>query len=449
MRVRRFALAACLGAALLATAACGRGSGHAGPDGRGQQAAPQQQPAPQQGAQQPARAPVKISFWHAMNTEQGAQGKTLLELIDRFHKENPDVVVDQVYQGSYSQLNQKLQAALAAGAAPTIAQLTDDVMARLWNARALVDLNRFVRDPRLGLSAEDLKDIPAFFLEANTIGGGLAAWPFAKSTQVLIYDKKLVPNPPRTWEEFRQVAKQATRDGLYGTAFPATVDYLDLFMGGAGARWLSDDLSRPAFNSPEAVAALELIVAMVRDGSALQMPPNTYQSNFFNEGRVAMVATTSASLSFIHEGSDGKRDWAVAPLFAGPKGNKSPFFGNSIGILASAKPEEQEAAWRFIKFLTSPESTALWAVRTGYVPIRFSAQKTAIWQEAVQKDPGIAVAASQLDRGTFQPVIPEWFEIRRHITSAVEAAVQGKMTPQEALDDAARKAEEILAKRKK
>ena len=48
---------------------------------------------------------ITIRFWHSM---AGGLGDVLEELIARFHKENPDIRVVSVYQGSYGSLSQKL-----------------------------------------------------------------------------------------------------------------------------------------------------------------------------------------------------------------------------------------------------------------------------------------------------------------------------------------------------
>lgn len=431
----------------LVAAGCGMGAPPAAPPSEppGSAAAPGDEPAA-------PKEKVRITFWHAMNMKN-EQGQALDHLVRQFMAQHPEYQVEHLEQGSYGDLNKKLMAATAAGEPPTMAQLTDDVMVNLWNAQQLAALDPLVADPNLGLSQTDLADFPDFFLEATRAGGNQIAWPFARSTQVIIYDRGLIPNPPQTWDKFRQIAKAVTRDtngdgtpDIYGTAFKPTVDYLDLFIGGSGGRWMAGDGRTPAFNSPEAVAALQLIVDMVQDGSAMIMPPKAYQSDIFNEGRAAMVATTSASLPFIHTGSDGVRDWAVAPLFAGPGGNKTPFFGNNLGVFAAATPQQQRGAWLLIKFLTNTESTAYWATKTGYVPVRFSALQHPIWLDFKARHPNDAVPAEQLGRGTFQPALAEWYNIRTDITTAVEAAVQGTMSVQEALDQAAKKAASALAK---
>ena len=55
--------------------------------------------------------------------------------------------------------------------------------------------------------------------------------------------------------------------------------------------------------------------------------------------------------------------------------------GTNVVIFADSSREKQEAAWEFVKWFTSPEITARWAVATGYVPVR----KSSLRSEAMQK----------------------------------------------------------------
>jgi multiple sugar transport system substrate-binding protein len=47
--------------------------------------------------------------------------------------------------------------------------------------------------------------------------------------------------------------------------------------------------------------------------------------------------------------------------------------GPNIGIFKNASTNEKLFAWLFIKYITSAENTALWAMDTGYLPVRLSA----------------------------------------------------------------------------
>jgi maltose-binding protein MalE len=53
-----------------------------------------------------------------------------------------------------------------------------------------------------------------------------------------------------------------------------------------------------------------------------------------------------------------------------------------------------------------------------------------------------------MDRyGRSLPAIPEWFEIRTGLQSAIEAAIYGSKTPRQALNDYSRELDALLAER--
>src|SRR5574337_541860 len=121
------------------------------------------------------------------------------------------------------------------------------------------------------------------------------------------------------------------------------------------------------------------------------------------------------------------------------------FHGN-LAIFAKATPEQQVAAWKYVKFLTSPVGTARWSVRTFYMPVRRSALNSTLMQVALRQDPDLRAGIDSVLLAKTEPGVAEWQEIRDIVDGAVEAALFGKMTPKEALDGAAAKANRLLAR---
>ncbi len=432
MRISRRGLALLLVAAMAAATGCGgaKTPAPAGPAGESSSApAAPTAPAPQ-------KDPVKIIFWHGMSPDS-AHGQTLQTLVRQFNESQADVEVEEVYQGSYKDLEKKLMAAIAAGKPPTVVQNTDSMLTRLLGAKAVQGLDNLVPP------ADKADYVPAL-LDAATYEGKLYALPFNKSIIVLIYDKTLVTNPPGNWDAFRQVAREVTVAGQrYGTAFPADVYYFGQHFSQAGGVWVQD--GKATFDSEAGVQALQFIVDMAREGSAIQLKPKEYQSNYFNEGRAAMIATTSASFAFIKPASG--HPWGVAPLYSGPGGEAVPLSGANVSIVTGVNPEETQAATRFILWLTGKEGTLKWAIaKTGYMPVRKSAVETKEWKDFVQANPEYGVLSAAMDKGVIQPNHPKWQSVQDLITTAVEKAVLGQADAKTALGEAARQANDLLAR---
>jgi ABC-type glycerol-3-phosphate transport system substrate-binding protein len=383
--------------------------------------------------------PVKIKFWHSMDPKS-AHGQVLAQIIAEFNQKYKDeVIVEDQATPSYTDLEQKITTALSGGGeTPAIVQATDSMLVGLVQSKAVMDITSMV-------PADELKDYPESLLKAVRFDGKLMGLPFNKSMLVLIYDKNLVKEPPKTWEEFKQLAKQLTEPNKrYGTALDPDVYGFGPFYAQAGGDWLSPD-GKPTFHQEAGVTALSFMVDLIKEGAAIQRKPKEYLSNYFNEGRAAMIMTTSASFAFIKPANNSP--WGVAPLFKGPKSDAVPFSGANLAILRTAKPDEAQAAMKFILYATGKEGTLKWATgKTGYMPVRRSALSDERWTKFVQENPDYAVFTQSFDRGVSQPNHPAWAKVQKEITSAVELALLGQTDPKSALEAAAKKAEEILKK---
>jgi multiple sugar transport system substrate-binding protein len=408
LSIRR-GLALILAASLAILAGCGNGTGSTGA--------------------------VKISFWHGMNPET-AHGKVLQNLVKEFNESQSEVVVEELYQGSYGDLEKKVTAALASKTGPIVVQNTDSMLTNLVRAKQVRDLSRLV-------PASDKSDYPEAMLTPLTYDQRLYGLPFNKSMIVLVYDQAVIANPPKTWEEFRQVAKEVTTKDRFGTAFDANVYYWGQHFVQAGGEWLTDGTA--AFNSEAGVKALELIADMHKNGSAVQLKPREYASNYFNEGRAAMIATTSASFAFINPVEGVK--WTAAPLYAGPKNDKVPFSGANLSITTGASNEETKAAMKFLLYMTGKEGSLTWATgKTGYMPVRKSALDTDTWKEFANANPEYAILGASMEKGHTQPNHPQWQNVQNAITEAIEKVLLGQSTPKVALEEAVTKANDLLSK---
>ncbi len=382
--------------------------------------------------------PVTIEFWHGMSYDS-AHGKTLQELVKQFNESQKDVIVKETYQGSYADLEKKLVTAFNAGQAPAVVQNTDSMLTSLVDQKMVQPLEGLV-------PAAELSDYPDGFKKAQTIGGKLYALPFNKSMIVLFYNKKLVPTPPKNFTEFRDMAKKVTGNGVYGTAFPADVYYFGNHLVTWGGSWLNTDNTKATFNSDEGVQALQYVADMAKEGSAIQMKAKEYQSDYFNRGQAAMVATTTASLAFIKPTNGDP--WGVVPLYAGPKNDLTGLSGANVAIMDKISEDQKQAGLKFMLWLTGKEGTLKWAMaKTGYMPVRKSAVATKEWQDFVAANPEYKVMSEAIDKGTTQPNIKQWANIQKEITTAVEKVLLGQATPKAALDEAAKKADELLAKK--
>jgi sn-glycerol 3-phosphate transport system substrate-binding protein len=129
------------------------------------------------------------------------------------------------------------------------------------------------------------------------------------------------------------------------------------------------------YDDPKVIEALQYWVDLSRKHGV--HPPGvvewgTTPKDFF-EKKVAMIWTTTGNLTNIR--TNAKFDFGVAMLPAGKK-RGSPTGGGNFYIFKKATPAQQEAAFKFARWLTTPERAAQWGIDTGYVAVSPAAWDT-------------------------------------------------------------------------
>ncbi len=378
---------------------------------------------------------VEITFWHAMSS--GHQS-TLQALADEFMQAHPDIKVTLVYQGHYGDLSQKLLSAVAAGTPPVMAQMYEDWTMKFIEADALVPLGPSVPQ-------DVIDDIPQSFIDSNTyvVNGEkvLMTLPFNKSAMVLFYNTDLVKNPPKTWDELLQTAKDLTVDSdgdgtpdQYGFGIRPYTEFFINFFHQAGGKILNDDMTKCLINSPEGIQAMEYLLNLKQ----YSLYQTSYLSGPFGNGKVAMYIGSSAGTPYVAKASEGKHGWMTAVLPVGPKNGDGIIQGTNIGVFQLGTTQAQrDAAIEFAKFLISKEATLQWAEETGYLPIRKSAVASDEWKEFITQHPEAEASGQMALAGFVYPHHPNMYNIRQSIATAFEQVMLGKATPKEALDAAA------------
>lgn len=383
-----------------------------------------------------AMAQTHVTFWHAMSSQLG---QAIDYLTEQFNAQNPDIVVESIYQGNYSSLNTKLVASLSAKTTPTLAQVYENWTDAFYRNGVIVPLEDY-----LHLSEEEYNDYMAVYREMNTWDSKLYTIPLNKSNWILHYNTELVPNPPKTVEEFLQIAKDvtaATNGETKGYGMRPTLELFHAFLYLGGGDFLDDDLN-VTFNGPEGIAALELMTGMIDDGSALLI--DGYENEAFGDRMIAMYIGSSAGMPHVENSVGDKFKFATAPLPTGVRPG-APFMGTNVALFKAATEEEREAAAKFVKFLTNTENTVYFALKTNYLPVTYSGLNSAEYQKFLTDNPHKAAVADldALSHGYWQPRIGAWEEARSAIGQMVSKVFLGESI-EAALDEAQMLVEEAI-----
>ncbi len=160
----------------------------------------------------------------------------------------------------------------------------------------------------------------------------------------------------------------------------------------------------------------------------------------FIEGKTAMMYHTTGNLTNVK--NNAKFDFGVAMLPA-KETRGSPTGGGNFYIFKT-DDARQQAAWEFIRWMTTSENIAQWSIDTGYVAPRKSAYDTEAMKTYATDFPQALVARDQLEHASAELSTHENGRVTKAIEDAIQAALTGSKTVDDALTAAQQEAEGIL-----
>jgi len=122
----------------------------------------------------------------------------------------------------------------------------------------------------------------------------------------------------------------------------------------------------------------------------------------------------------------------------------TPTGGGNFYLFKQSSDEEKAAALKLIKFLTQPERTAEWSIKTGYLGTRADSYETGALKSYVKEFPPAAVARDQLEFATAELSTYQTGRVRKLLDDAIQAALTGGKSPKDALTDAQKQADRLL-----
>jgi sn-glycerol 3-phosphate transport system substrate-binding protein len=399
--------------------------------------------------------PVELSLYFPV-----AVGGPVTSIVDticqNFNKENPGIKVTAVYTGSYADTMIKAQTGIKSRTPPDMAVIQATELFTLLDMDAIEALDGFVsKDPDKAF----INDFYHSFLENSQAKGKLWSLPFQRSTIVLYYNKEMFKRAgldpskaPRNWVELVDYAKKLTirkPDGgieTWGLEIPSTGFQYWMFQALAlqnGRQIMNQDGTHVYFDNPEAVEAMQFWIDLTKSHKV--MPEGVIEwatvPTDFMQGRTAMMFHTTGNLTNVRKGSTF--DFGVAYLPAGKKFG-SPTGGGNLYMFKGISEEKKEAAWKFMRFATSPAQAAYFSMSTGYVATRKSAFDTDLLKGYVTGFPQALTARDQLEFAKAELSTHSNSQIYKIVNDAIQAAMVGTKTASQAMQTAQAECDKVL-----
>ncbi|MCW1099792.1 extracellular solute-binding protein [Streptomyces sp. RS2] len=158
-------------------------------------------------------------------------------------------------------------------------------------------------------------------------------------------------------------------------------------------------------------------------------------SELLAAGKGAMTVAGSYAISS-YTGPKLQRQFAFAPMPVGPAGRKSAVNGLSDAVWAGSKHKEE--AWKWVKFLASADCQDLVAKRAVVFPaLKSATEKALAAHRSKGEDVHVFTDAVAAKDGTFLlPITEHGTEIDPIVQDAIQSAILGQASPEDALKGA-------------
>ncbi len=300
-----------------------------------------------------ALADTTITYWDG-NFNEASFGK----IYEIWQEQHPDIKIDAEFLVD-SGMSDKYTRALMDGSAPDVLACALDWTTTFGKAGYLASLNEYI--------ARDGVDTGAYVpgaINASTIDGELYALPFRSETYVLFYNKDILAaagydKAPETWDEVKEIAAAVTTDdvagyGLCGINYGNFSFQYITMLRCHGGTVLNADNTASTLNSETALQVAQLYkdLAAYAPASLLEND-NVANRTLFASGKIAMYLSGIYDVPEIIK-ANPDLNFACAMVPTGNGATRSTILGGWSAVVAGCS-ENKDAAWEFVKFLTSPE----------------------------------------------------------------------------------------------
>jgi len=273
-----------------------------------------------------------------------------------------------------------------------------------------------------------------FTWDAVRFNGKLIGYPVSVESLSLIYNKDLLPAPPKSWEEMAAIDKQLRAKGKSAIMFNLQEPYFTwplLAAGGAYAFKKSDsgyDVKDTGVNNAGAKAGMQFLVDQVKAKTLNADTDYSIAEAAFNKGQTAMTINGPWAWSNIDKSGINYGVTLLPTL----NGKPSKTFVGVLSAGINAASPNKELAKEFLENYLLTDA-GLDAVNKDK-PLGAVTLKS--FQQTLEKDERIAATMNNARSGDIMPNIPQmaafWYAMR----TATLNALSGRQSVDAALKDA-------------
>jgi multiple sugar transport system substrate-binding protein len=375
------------------------------------------------------------------------------QVVELFKAVEPNVEIQfEPYQ--FDQYWQKFNTQIAAGDVPAVAGMHAGLVYNYGEKGQLVDLNELAeRDGfQLDLIFDNLVE-EGRWPKTGDAGLYMLPWRFVGSAFYVnktLLEQAGVPVPEAgwTWDDWLEMA-QALRDegsGVWGTTLPANQLQQAQFAQAGAFGPLDETLTKSNFLDPGVKEAVQFIADLALEHKVAPRPEDIPRAaggtaqDMFLSGTVALHPSASWNIPAYREVDF---EWDVVPQ---PEHTEKGAYSGPDGIAIPANSDNVEAAWAWIKFVTTDQGAQEVLGGTGLPVLSEYALSDEYIEPEVEKGPaGYRMLIEELTTlGRGYGFNASWFEWTRESNDIFEQIYNGKVSVDDGLTQIDETVTEIL-----
>jgi len=289
------------------------------------------------------------------------------------------------------------------------------------------------------------KDFLPATIQGTTYEGKLWGYPTAIETYALIYNKDLVKEAPKTWDELLAQAKAHTdvQKNTYGFMMePQNFYFAYAFFGGYGGYVFGDHNTNPAdigLNNEGSVKAGEFLQRIHREVLPLKVEDVTYDAKegLFKSGKLMYNMNGPWAIDDYRKANV---NFGVAPLPLLDNGKHPTSFSGIRALYVNAYTKYPKAAALFAEFATSEEMLLKLYEMTGMLPARASL----LQNPEIQGNEVVRGFLEQAQYAVPMPNIPQISAVWTPMSSALTTIWNDNANVKQALDAAVKQIQDAV-----
>lgn len=367
-----------------------------------------------------------------------------------FEAKHPNIKIK--FRSSYENYEDASQKVMRESITKTMPDVTFQGLNRilpLYERKIAVPLNQFITDTDKteGGLAESM-------LSPGRFGGKTYGLPFAVSLPIAYYNMDLLKEAgadgtiPKTWDEIFALANKVNAvDGKKGMFYvwDMTGNWFWLApVMSQGGKIL--DNGKVAFNSEQGKWAINTIARMNTEAN-MPFYKQTAARKSFIAGNIGIYLSSTSDVQNIMDAIDGRFEMVTGPFPDVRENGKLPA-GGAAAIMLAQDPKRQQAAWKYIQYITGPVGNQQIAHFTGYMAPNPKASEQLIADGLYEDKPNHKTALTAL------PFMDTWvafpgengLKITDTIKDHLESVVNGERSgePEAVLQDMEKDVNDLL-----